>query len=130
MPGHGSSTAAHRDVLRARIVLATAAGRSNQQIAAQVGMCLDTVPKWRGRFARDRLPGLDDLPRTGRPRTFSGVQAAQVKALACTKPASSDLPLARWSALELATQAVAQGITAAISPSTVRRWLREGAESS
>lgn len=36
---------AHSDVLRARIVLAPAAGRSNPQIAAEVGLCLDTVRK-------------------------------------------------------------------------------------
>ncbi len=50
-----------------------------------------------------------------------------VKALACELPAESGVPLSRWSAPELVVEAVARGIVAAISTSTVRRWLREDA---
>ena len=46
----------YRDRLRAAIVLAAAAGVSNAAIAAQVGVCPDTVRKWRRRFAAVR-PG-------------------------------------------------------------------------
>ena len=82
-----SGRAEHRDVLRARIVLAAAAGTPNAQIAGKLGISVDTVRKWRKRFAAKGLPGLDDLPRAGRPRRFTPVQVAQVKALACTLPA-------------------------------------------
>jgi hypothetical protein len=51
------------------------------------------------------------------------VAVVQVKALACELPAETDVPLSRWSAPELAVEAVSRGIVAAISPSTVRRWL-------
>ena len=58
---------------------------------------------------------------------FTPVQVAQVKALACTPPEDAGLPLSRWSCPELARHAVASGICASISPSTVRRWLSEDA---
>ena len=48
-----------------------------------------------------------------------------VKALACELPAESGAPLSRWSAPELAVEAVARGIVEAVSASTVRRWLAE-----
>ena len=113
----------HRDVLRARIVLAAVAGTANAVIAAGVGVHVDTVRKWRRRFARDRIAGLDDLPRSGRPRGFTAVQVAQVKALACTLPAETGLPLSRWSSAELAAEVIDRGVADRISPSTVRRWL-------
>jgi transposase len=112
-----------RDLLRARIVLAAAAGEPNAVIAATLETCLDTVRKWRDRFAERGLAGLRDLPRSGRPKVFTDVQAAEVKALACELPAESGVPLSRWSCSELAAEAVSRGIVASISASTVRRFL-------
>ena len=63
---HGATTA-HRDRLRARIVLAAARGRDNARIAADLRITVDTVRKWRGRFAARGPGGLADLPRPGRP---------------------------------------------------------------
>ncbi len=58
---------------RARIVLrcAQADQPTNLQVAAELACDPDTVARWRNRFARHRLEGLRDLPRTGRPRAFS-----------------------------------------------------------
>jgi transposase len=119
---------AQRLVLRARIVLLAAEARSNEAIAAAIGCCVDTVRKWRHRWAAE--PGtaaLGDAERSGRPRSFSPVQVAQVKALACTPPADAAVPISRWSCPELAAQAVAGGICASVSAPTVRRWLSEDA---
>jgi len=118
-----AARAAHRDVVRATIILAAADGAPNAAIAAQLGLHLDTVRKWRRRFAGQRLAGLNDLPRPGRPRQFSPVQVAEVKALACELPATSNIPLARWSCPDLAVEAARRGIVASVSTSTVRRWL-------
>jgi len=113
----------HRDRVRARIVLAAAAGCSNAAIAAELGLCVDTARRWRRQFSRQRLAGLTDRPRSGRPRRFTAVQVAAVTALACTLPAETGIPLSRWSSRELAVEAVERGVAEAISASTVRRWL-------
>jgi transposase len=120
-------TAPARAVLRARIVLAAARRETNASIAGNLGVHVDTVRKWRRRFAAEGLPGLRDRPRPGRRRTFTAVAVAQIKALACEPPGRQDLPLARWSAAELAKAAVRQQMVAAVSASTVRRWLAQDA---
>ena len=99
-----ASTGTWSGLVRARIVLAAAQGRPNAVVAAELGVVVDTVRKWRSRFAARRLPGLEDRPRSGRPRRFTPVQVAQVKALACTPPPVCDVPLSRWSSSELAAQ--------------------------
>jgi len=111
-----------RDRLRAAIVLAAAAGRANAAIAAELGVCTDTVRKWRRRFAEARLAGLADAPRSGRPPSFTAADRAEVIALACALPAESGVPLARWSGPDLARELAARhGL--AVSGSTVGRWL-------
>ena len=111
----------------AQVVLHAARGRSNARIARETGLHLDTVRTWRGRFAGNRLPALSDRKRSGRPASFTPLQTAQVKALACQLPAESGTPLSRWSAPELAREVVARAIAGAISASTVRRWLKQDA---
>ena len=61
------ATTPWRDRLRAQIVLAAARGHPNARIAAGLGISVDTVRKWRGRFAARGLDGLQDRPRAGRP---------------------------------------------------------------
>jgi transposase len=117
----------HRDRVRAQIVLAAAAGTDNATIAAQLGLCVDTARRWRRRFLVDRLDGLVDRPRSGRPRRFTSVQVAAITALACTLPAETGIPLSRWSSTDLAGEAVTRGVVETISPSTVRRWLHHAA---
>jgi transposase len=92
-----------------------------------LGITVDTVRTWRGRFAQQGLAGLKDRHRSGRPSRFSAVQVAQVTALACQLPAQVGVPLARWSGPELAREAVEQGVTESISAATVRRWLARAA---
>jgi transposase len=118
-----SARSAHRDVVRAAIILAAARGGSNAGIAADLGVHADTVRKWRRRFCQRRLAGLADLPRSGRPRIFSAVQVAEVKALACELPTEAGVPLAKWSCPDLAAEARRRGVVSSVSASTVRRWL-------
>ena len=96
---------------RHRIVLAATEGRANAAIARQLGICVDTVCKWRARFCAEGLAGLADRPRLGRQRTFPAPAEAEVKALACAVPAEAGVPLARWSAAELAAEAVSRRTT-------------------
>ena len=57
--------------LRSRIVLECAAGRANTEVAESLDVSRETVRKWRSRFAVDRLEGLSDEPRPGRPGVIS-----------------------------------------------------------
>lgn len=63
-------TTAHGEVLRAKIVLRAAEGETNAEIARRLDCSLRTVSLWRKRFFEERLDGLCDRPRPGRPRRF------------------------------------------------------------
>jgi len=69
--------------LRCRIVLACAgekpnAGKTNTQVAEELGVTLPTVGKWRRRFIEHRLEGLHDEARSGAPRKITDEQVEQV----------------------------------------------------
>jgi transposase len=63
---------------RSRIVLRCAEGGTIGEVAAELGVSRDMVAKWRSRFVRDRLEGLTDEPRPGRPRTIGDEQVEAV----------------------------------------------------
>jgi len=63
---------------RSRIVLAAAEGLKNTEISQRLSLDHTTVRKWRSRFAKERLDGLVDEPRPGRPRTISDAQVEEV----------------------------------------------------
>ncbi len=64
-------TAPYFSVIRAKIVLLAAQELSNDQIAAKLDMPRQIVSKWRKRFFEERLEGLSDHSRSGRPARFS-----------------------------------------------------------
>src|SRR5882762_6766546 len=64
--------------LRSRIVLACASGKSNEQVAAALGVDRNTVGRWRSRFLQRRLDGLLDESRPGAPRRVSDEQVERV----------------------------------------------------
>jgi len=63
-------TSPYCEVLRAKIVLLAADGLRNDEIAARLDTPRQVVSKWRKRFYEERLAGLADLPRGGRPPGF------------------------------------------------------------
>jgi hypothetical protein len=58
------------EVLRAKMVLLAAEGLSNDQIAARLDTRREAVSMWRKRFFEERLTGLEERSRPGRPRVF------------------------------------------------------------
>jgi len=62
-----SYTLPHWQVLRAQMVLMAATGMTNREIAARLRCGRDVVSQWRKRFFEERLAGLKDRPRPGRP---------------------------------------------------------------
>lgn len=72
-------TLPYRAVIRARIVLLAAQGLENSVIGARLDLPRPVVSKWRKRFFEERLAGLEERPRTGRPAVFppSGGRAGQ-----------------------------------------------------
>jgi transposase len=63
-------TLPYRDVVRAKIVLMAAQGLDNDEIASRLSTRREIVSKWRKRFFTERLGGLEERPRRGRPSVF------------------------------------------------------------
>lgn len=63
-------TRPHKEVQRAKLVLCAAEGMTNVEIGRRLDMNPIVVGRWRRRFAAERLEGLKDKPRSGRPRRF------------------------------------------------------------
>ena len=63
---------------RCRMILRCADGLTNKAVAAELGVHEHTVGKWRRRFLKERIEGLSDEPRPGRPRTLTDEQVAEV----------------------------------------------------
>lgn len=101
-----AGTSQARMVERARIVLCAGEGRSAAQIGRRVGCSANTAQKWRGRFERQGLDGLADLPRPGKPLVYDHAVRARLIAKACTRPGASaqGARRERWTYEELAAE--------------------------
>jgi transposase len=86
--------------VRSRIVLRCADGGTIGEVAEDVGVSRNMVSKWRSRFLADRLGGLSDEPRPGRPRLIGDEQVEQV----ITKTLESEPPKGdtQWSTRSMA----------------------------
>ena len=143
-----ASTSPQGVAMRARVVLAAAAGTSNRRIAMDMGVTRNVVHAWRGRWAAAsdallaaELEGgtgderalqavvrgvLADAPRSGAPPTFTPEQLCRIIALACTPPSDAGRPISQWTPRELADEAASPGIVPRISARTVGRLLVVG----
>lgn len=113
----GRSTPA-RLVLRAKIVLAAAEGKPNKEIVASLSAANTTVVRWRKRFVRDRLPGLEkDAPRSGRKPSIPSKKVEEI-----LRRTTSETPAdgTHWSTRSMAK-------AAGVSRATVNRiWRAHG----
>lgn len=81
-----SSKAEKRMVERANIILLWHKGKSFVETQFELGVSQMAVNKWRKRFMEQRLEGLKDAPRSGKPPVLSAAQKARVIQLATKKP--------------------------------------------
>lgn len=102
--------------LRARIVLiCEGADKASTDVAKAPGIDRNTVNRWRVRYARDRITGLYDELRPGRPRTVDDERVAElINKTLHTKPADRST---HWSTRGLAS-------ATGISKSSVARYLQ------
>ena len=110
---------------RARIVLLAAEGVSKSSIARQLGTNRSRVGDWLRRFERDRLEGLGDLERSGRPAKISSLERHQVIAAACRSPRKLEVARDVWSHESLRDAVVAAGLVREISTASVQSILDE-----
>ena len=87
--------------MRSRIVLAAADGLSNTAIADKLDMHISSARKWRTRFVAERLEGLLDEPRPGRPRT---VGDEQVEAVITATLETTPRDATHWSTRSMAAE--------------------------
>ena len=96
-----SSKTEQRLVERARIVLLAGDGWASRAIAREVGCARGVVSRWRVRFAKERLAGLADAPRSGKPRTYGAEADRRILARLDRPPPAG---FARWTAPLLARE--------------------------
>ena len=120
-------TSPYREVIRAKIVLLASEGLGNDRIAARLGMPRQIVSKWRQRFYTSGCRASTSSRAAGDQPAFPPSVVVAIKALACELPSRRGLPLARWSVAELRQEAVASGLVAKISGTTLWRWLGQDA---
>ena len=72
-----SSTVPSGQVERAKVVLAVAEGVGTSEAARRLGLSRPTVIKWRDRYAAHGIAGLDDEPRSGRPKRVDDATVAR-----------------------------------------------------
>ena len=94
-----SRTAPYRKVQRARLILLAAEGMTNTAIAQEVGLQRSMVVQWRQRFIGERMAGLEDRPRPGKPRQYSDADRLRVIETACTQKPVAET---HWSVRTLA----------------------------
>lgn len=87
--------------MRSRVVLAAAEGLKNTEVAERLGITRGMASKWRRRFVAERLDGLVDEPRPGRPRT---VTDAHVEAVITTTLERTPTNATHWSTRSLAAE--------------------------
>jgi transposase len=121
------------------ILLRASQGESNGHIKRELGLSLNTVKTWRKRWQQayasllafeqgpasqgvsdavlleELLRCLQDLPRSGSPKTITLAQQQQIVALACRKPADFALPHSSWTHQLLAQVAIQEGLVPRIS---------------
>jgi len=123
-----AGTISVRKLKRIRILLlsdegASGPAKSNKEIAEMVEVSPVTVSRIRKRFVEEGLEqAINEKPKSGAPRTFSGDVRAKITALACSDPPEGH---AQWSLRLLADKMVALEYVDSISHMTIQEVLKK-----
>jgi transposase len=115
-----------RLVQRAKIILFSSDSKlRNQEIGDKVGCSRQIVFKWRKRFCKNRIDGLMDNYRSGKPLKFTAEERTKILAIATKSPESEGKKFTDWSARELAKHIVKKKIVSSTHWTTISNWLRK-----
>ena len=125
---------------RAQILLSGYEGKPYSVLSQELDIHLNTVKSWQKRWIleRNNLSELQtksnltkgiilffkDLPRSGKPKTFTMSQEKQIIALACDEPSNHNIEMTNWSHEMLALTAKTKGIVKSISSAQIGRILK------
>jgi hypothetical protein len=121
-----------RKLTRARILLLSdespsGPSKKDKEIMEALGVCARTVALTRQRFTECDIEGaLNEKPRSGRPREFTGREEAKLTLIACSEPPEGHN---RWSVRLLADKLVELEVVDSISRESVRKYLKKGMSS-
>ena len=119
--------------LRGRIILAAGKGQTNSAIARELKVSINTVQRWRNRFAKAQTISYEDLsleerlqdgPRPGAPARITADQRCKIESLACETPENSERPISQWTAREIADEVMKRKIVDEISARHAARLLK------
>lgn len=97
-----------------------------QNVARMIGCAASTARKWHHRYLACGISGLEDLPRSGRPKVFSARFRLELVAIVCQQPPEAYLPgVTHWSIRDLVMMLPRLLNLKSISPETVRSILKE-----
>jgi len=112
-----------REILYAHILLKSAQGWSDEQIAQAFDVSTDTVQRTRQRFVQSGLKAaLQENPRRGAPRKLTSEQETHLIALACSQPPAGRQ---RWTVRLLAEEAVKRQLVPGVAAETLRQLLKK-----
>ena len=121
-----------RKLTRARILLLSdespsGPSKKDKEIMEALGVCARTVALTRQRFTEGDIEGaLNEKPRSGRPREFTGREEAKLTLIACSDPPEGRN---RWSVRLLADKLIELEVVDSISRESVRKYLKKGMSS-
>ncbi len=127
-----TGTAKARKLTRARILLLAdesprGPSKKDKEIMEVLGVCARTVALTRQHFTEGDIDGaLNEKPRSGRPRKFTGRDEANLTLIACSEPPEGRT---RWSVRLLADKMVELDVVDSISRESVRKYLKKGISS-
>ena len=109
---------------RIKSILFLAEGKRVSHIKNDIKLERRIIRKWAYRFLKDRMNGLEDSPRSGRPKVFPADLEEHLLRLVAEPPQRYGYSSKRWSCNKLGKQLVRKGVVDKISVESVRRILR------